>query len=174
MAETFQEYAQRLLSLSQGVDPRDILIATPLRIGGLIAGCQPQALRESPGPDRWSIAQIVSHMADAELVFAYRVRRILAAPGSVIEPFDQNDWVNSQHAETSDPHASLALFAAIRASMLRLLARLTDEDMTRYGVHAERGPESVRYLMSLMAGHDRNHLAQIERLVATGAPTEGP
>ena len=170
MAETFQEYAQRLLSLAVGLDPREVLASTPSRIGELIAGPTPQALQAAPGPDRWSVAQLVSHMADAELVFAYRVRRILAAPGSPIEPFDQNDWVRAQHAETSDAHASLALFTAIRLSMLRLLGRLSDEELDHYGVHAERGRESVRYLLSLMAGHDRNHLAQIERLVPAGQP----
>ncbi|HEX6973689.1 MAG TPA: DinB family protein [Vicinamibacterales bacterium] len=165
MTETFEEYARRLLSLSAGEDPRAILVATPLKIGALIAPFPARDLQQSPGERRWSIAQIVAHLADAELVFAYRVRRILAAPGSSIEPFNQNDWASSQRSEAADAHGSLALFTALRTSMLQLTATLTDAELDSYGVHAERGPESVRYLMSLMAGHDRNHLAQIERLV---------
>ena len=173
MSETFEEYSRRLLSLAEGTNPRDILAGTPSRIGALLARSSVADLQVVPRPGQWSIAQIVSHLADAELVFAYRVRRILAAPGSAIEPFDQNDWVSSQHAESSDAHASLVLFTAIRTSMLGLLARLTDADLDRFGVHAERGRESVRYLVSLMAGHDRNHLAQIERL-ASPSPAFSP
>ncbi len=165
MPETFQEYARRLLSLIQGADPREILASTPSRIGAMLARHSTAHLRSQPPEGRWSVAQIVSHLADAEVVFAYRVRRILAAPGSAIEPFAQNDWVESQHAAESDAHASLALFTAIRLSMLRLIARLSDPELDAYGEHAERGRESIRYLTSLMAGHDRNHLAQIARLV---------
>ncbi len=165
MPETFQEYARRLLSLIEGADPREILASTPSRIGAMLARHSSAHLRLPPAEGRWSVAQIVSHLADAELVFAYRVRRILASPGSAIEPFAQNDWVESQHAAASDAHASLALFTAIRISMLRLIARLSDPELDAYGEHAERGRESIRYLTSLMAGHDRNHLAQIEQFL---------
>lgn len=171
MAETFQEYSARLLSLAQGTDPRAVLASTPSRIGALVAGRGVQELQWSPAPGRWSIAQIVLHLADAELVFAYRVRMVLSTPGTPIEAFNQDDWVNTQHAATSDAHASLALFTALRVSMVRLLERLSDEELNRYGVHAERGPESIRHLQSLYAGHDRNHLAQIEQLLAEREPS---
>ena len=177
MSETFQEYARRLLSLLQGADPREILSSTPTRMGALLARHSTARLQVRPAPERWSVAEIVSHLADAEIVFAYRVRRILAAPGSAIEPFEQADWVRSQHAGASDAHASLALFTAIRQSMLGLIGRLSEAELDSYGEHAERGPESVRYLQSLMAGHDRNHLAQIEAILnepGTAAFTPAP
>ena len=56
----------------------------------------------------------------------------------------------------------------MRAALLRLLRGLNDEELDRFGMHAERGKESVRHLISLYAGHDLNHLAQIERLVLSG------
>ena len=170
MTETIQEYSARLLSLAQGADPRDVLASTPSRIGALIAGRGVEELQRSPAPGRWSIAQIVSHLADAEIVFAYRVRLILSAPGTTIGAYNQEDWATSQHTERSDAHASLALFGAVRLSMVRLLASLTDEELDRCGVHAERGRESVRHLMSLYAGHDRNHVTQVARLLAEYDP----
>lgn len=166
MSETFQEYSARLLSLSAGEDPFGILETTAARIGRLIDGRDPQELRWSPDPSRWSIAQIVSHLADSEIVYAYRVRMILSAPGTPLQAYDQNAWARSQHSERANAHASLALFSAIRGSMVGLLRTLTGEELDRYGMHAERGKESVRHLLSLYAGHDRNHLAQIERLLA--------
>ena len=165
ITETFQEYTARMLSLSAGTDPFEILESTPAKIGALIGGRRGAALRRSPAAGRWSVAQIVAHLADSEIVFAYRVRMILSSPGVAIQAYDQDAWSRAQHAESSDPHRSLALFTALRESMVPLLRRLSPEELERYGMHAERGRESVRHLLALYAGHDRNHLAQIERLL---------
>jgi len=165
MIETFQEYTARLLSLSAGSDPMEVLETTPATVAKWIAGRSADDLRRAPGQSRWSIAQIVAHLADSEIVFAYRVRMILSSSGVDIQAYDQDAWSRAQHAESSDPQQSLALFTAIRRSMLPLLRGLTGEELDRYGIHAERGKESVRHLLALYAGHDRNHLAQIERLL---------
>jgi uncharacterized damage-inducible protein DinB len=163
MTETFQEYTARLLSLSAGADPLEVLAATPRTIAAWTAGRSPNDLRRTPSPGKWSVAQILAHLADSEIVFAYRVRMILSSSGTAIQAYDQDAWSRAQRADASDPQRSLALFTAIRESMLPLLRGLTDEELERYGLHAERGKESVRHLLALYAGHDRNHLAQIER-----------
>ena len=173
MTETFEQYTARLLALAGDDDPLGVLAATPARIGKLIAGRSAGDLQWSPEAGRWSIAQIVSHLADAELVLAYRVRMMLSAPGTPIQAFDQAAFVRSQHAESSDAFASLSLLAAVREANLRLLRGLTDEERDRFGLHAERGRESIRHLERLNAGHDRNHLAQIERLIAARDPGDG-
>ena len=166
MTETFAEYQARMLALAEGAEPFEILSSTPGRAATLIAGRTPADVQWSPEPGRWSIAEILSHLADAEIVFGYRVRMILSSPGTAIQAFDQDRWCDSQHARTSDVSASLALFAAVRTANVALLRRLTPEERDRHGVHAERGPESIGLLIRLYAGHDRNHLAQIERLLA--------
>jgi hypothetical protein len=125
-------------------------------------------------PSRWSIAQIVAHLADAEIVGAYRIRMILAAPGTPLQAFDQTEWARTQHYENRDARASLALFTRVRAAQLQLLRGLTDEELDRSGMHAERGKESIRHLVALYAGHDLNHLAQIERLLVERNPTAAP
>lgn len=165
MNETFAEYTARMLSLSAGADPLEVLAATPATLAGLITGRRTADLRRSPAPGRWSVVEIMSHLADAEIVFAYRVRMILSSPGTPIQAFNQDAWSRAQHADVSDAQRSLALFTAIRESMLPLLRGLTAEELERHGMHAERGKETVRHLLALMAGHDRNHLAQIERLL---------
>ena len=169
MNEQFQEYAARLLSLASGKDPQAVLSATPGRIGALIAGRSTQDLQWTTAATRWSIAQIVAHLADAEVVSAYRVRMILGAPGTAIQAFDQDGWAREMDYKSRDAAAFLALFTALRTAQLDLWRSLDDEKLDRFGVHAERGKESVRYLMTLYAGHDLNHLAQIERLVAERA-----
>ncbi|HEY2433243.1 MAG TPA: DinB family protein [Vicinamibacterales bacterium] len=170
MRETFAEYTARLLALAVGAEPLDIMASTASAIGHLIAGRSTTELQRRPSADRWSIAEIVSHLADSEIVFAFRLRQILSAAGGPIQAFDQNAWVDSQQAASSDAFASLSLFAALRGANLLLVRRLTGEELCRFGVHAERGEESIAHMLSLYAGHDRNHLAQVERILAGHEP----
>jgi tRNA-binding EMAP/Myf-like protein len=174
VTETFEQYTARLIGLSAGKDPRAVLGSTAARIGALIAGRSAGDLAWSPAAGRWSIAQIVTHLADAEIVSAYRFRMILAAPGTDLQAFDQSVWAREMHYERADAHASLALFAAVRASLLRLVRDLDDERLDRFGLHPERGKESIRHLLNLYAGHDLNHVAQIERLVAERGLSDRP
>jgi hypothetical protein len=99
-----------------------------------------------------------------EVVAPTGFRLVLAQSGTPLQAYDQNDWAREMKYENRDPHASLALFRALRRSLLTLLDGLTDAELDRYGMHAERGKETVRALISLYAGHDLNHLGQIERL----------
>ncbi len=166
MAETFEQYTARILSFATHPDPLDVLRQTPSRIGAMIAARPDADLRWTPTADRWSIAQILAHLADVEIVSGYRIRMILSAPGTPIQAFDQNGWARALHYENRDAFASLSLFRSVRASLVALLESLDDEALDRFGMHAERGKESVRYLMRLNSGHDLNHVAQIERLLA--------
>ena len=171
MTETFEQYTARMLALAGDDEPLGVLAGMPARIGALIAGRSAADLQWAPEPGRWSIAEIVAHLADSEIVFAYRARMILAAPGTPIQAFDQTAFVRSQRAASNDAFESLSLFAAVRRGNLRFLRGLTDEERDRFGVHSERGNESIRRMERLYAGHDRNHLAQIERLAASREPT---
>jgi uncharacterized damage-inducible protein DinB len=166
VSETFEQYSARLLSLSRGKDALSVLAETPGRLGALIAGLSQEDLRWTTSPSRWSIAQILAHLSDAEIVGAYRFRMILGAPGTPIQAFDQDAWAREMDYATRDAAASLALTSAVRASLLPLVRDLSDEKLDRFGIHAERGKESVRHLIALYAGHDLNHLAQIERLIS--------
>ncbi len=165
MAETFQQYVDRMLSLAGSGDPFDTLKRTGPRIGELIASRSDAELRWTPQPERWSVAQIVAHLADAEVVAAYRVRMILSMPGTPIQSFDQDAWATALDYQNRDPFSSLTLFRALRTSLLSLLTPLDDDALDRYGMHAERGKETIRHLLRLYAGHDTNHLQQIERLL---------
>jgi tRNA-binding protein len=165
MTETFQQYTDRMLALAGTADPIVVLGQTVPRIAVLIAARSDTELRWTPTPDKWSIAQIVAHLADCEIVSAYRVRMILSAPGTAIQPFDQNAWARALDYQNLDAFGSLALFRVLRRSFLAIVHGLGDEALDRFGVHAERGRESIRHLLRLYAGHDINHLQQIERLL---------
>ncbi|MEP6917369.1 MAG: DinB family protein [Acidobacteriota bacterium] len=166
MKETTEQYVERLTGLVGGREPREILRNTPSTIEELITARPDTDLRWTTAPERWSVAAILAHLADAEIVSAYRVRMILASPGTPIQAFDQDQWAAAFHYGDRDPFASLTLFRSLRTAWLSLLEVVDDRWLDRYGVHQERGQESVRHLLQLYAGHDLNHLSQVERLLA--------
>ena len=167
MPETAEQYIARIISNLGTQDPMQVLATTPARIGTAIAGRPDEDLKWAPAADRWSIAAIVTHLADAEIVAGYRLRMILANPGTPIQPFDQDQWASAFKYAAQDAFASLTTFNAVRTSTLRLLEGLDEQQLEFYGMHAERGKETVRHLIRLYAGHDLNHLNQIDRLTAT-------
>jgi hypothetical protein len=123
-------------------------------------------LRERPAPDKWSVGEILAHLAETEIVISWRVRSILAAPGTPIQPFDQDAWVVAGHYSKRDPKKSLAQFRMLREANLDLYASLSPEQWERYGIHAERGQETLQHIARLMAGHDVNHVKQVEKILA--------
>jgi uncharacterized damage-inducible protein DinB len=165
VAETPQQYTQRILSQAQGQDAIKVQSGTNKKLARLVKGIPTAKLRKRPAPDKWSIAEILAHLADAELVIGWRMRSILGAPGTPIQAFDQNSWVTSGHYDKRDPHKSIELHRAVREANLALLKSLTPEQWKQYGQHAERGQESIEHVVRMMAGHDLNHLQQIERML---------
>lgn len=164
--ETPQDYIARMLSFVGTNDPREILASTAVRLQALMTGRSPGQLARKPDPSTWSVAEIVAHLADAEVVAAWRLRAILAANATPLQPFDQNAWASAFHYADADPFESLQLFEANRSANLALLTRVDPALHANYGMHAERGKETIGHLIRLYAGHDLNHLAQIERLLS--------
>jgi tRNA-binding protein len=163
--ETTQQYVERLTGLAGERDPREILRETAPRIAELIAARPDADLRWTTSAERWSAGAILAHLADAEIVASYRVRMILASPGTAIQAFDQNEWASAFRYAEQDPFTSLGLFRSLRVAWLALVDGVDASWLDRYGVHQERGNESVRHLLRLYAGHDLNHLHQIEKLL---------
>jgi hypothetical protein len=166
MPETPQEYRKRMLGQLEGQNAVKLQAATPKKLEGLVKGVSAGKFRKRPAPAKWSIAEIVAHLADTELVVGYRIRMILGAPGTPIQAFDQDAWAAALGYGERDVRASLTQFRALREANLRLLKSLKAEQWKHQGLHGERGEESVETIVQMMAGHDLNHLGQIERILA--------
>jgi len=166
MQETAQQYTQRVFSYIEGKQPLAVQAATPKKLERLIKGVPASKLRKRPAPDKWSVAEILAHLADAEIVGGFRIRLILGAPGTPIAAFDQDSWVTSGHYAKRDPRKSVEQFRMLREANLALLKSLTAEQWKHYGMHSERGQESVEHIVRMFAGHDVNHLGQIEKILA--------
>jgi DinB superfamily len=170
MSETAQQYTARLLSYSESSEPLQLQASAADTIAALINGRTREELTSQPAPGKWSVAQIIAHMADAEVAIAWRLRQILANDGIAVEAYDQDRWANAFHYEQRDPQQSLAAYRALREANLVLLKSVDRKLWDNHGMHAERGKETIHHMLKMTAGHDLNHIKQIEAIVGkTGA-----
>jgi uncharacterized damage-inducible protein DinB len=164
MQETPQQYTQRILGYSEGKEPLRVQQATAKKLGALTRGLNKKQLTRRPAPGKWSIAEILAHLADAEIVLAWRMRLILGNNGTPIQAFDQDVWAETFNYGKRDPRTSLETFRVLRESNLALLKSIPTQLWDNYGMHSERGKESIVHVVRMIAGHDLNHLQQIEKI----------
>ena len=157
-------YVSAILDLLGSQDPMTVLRETPAALRRAIDGLPPAKLRQPEKAGKWSIAQVLQHLADSDLVWGWRVRLILAQDRPTITGYDQDLWAERLGYDQADPAESLATFDVLRRANLRLIDRMSPHDLKRVGVHAERGEESIEHLRRLYAGHDLLHVKQIERI----------
>lgn len=164
-------YAAALLARLGDRDPLAVLAEHADAVEAAVAGLDERSLRRPEAPGKWSLAEVVGHLADTELVNRYRLRRMVAQPGVAIEAYDQDAWAGGLRYASDDVGAALALLRHLRSETLRWVGSLTSDERARGGVHAERGFESVDRLLALLAGHDlvhRDQIARIRRAIGAG------
>jgi uncharacterized damage-inducible protein DinB len=166
MQETVEQYKQRMMGYLGNQNPWKVQAATAGKIERLVKKAPRAKLAKRPAPGKWSVAEILAHLADTEIVAGWWMRSILGAPGTAIAAFDQDKWAEAENYAKRDPKMSLRVFQILREANLSLLKSLQPEQWKQFGVHAERGEESIERILQMMAGHDLNHLRQIEAILA--------
>ena len=138
---------------------------SPKEIAAAVSGLAPATLRYKPAPEKWSILEILAHLADIEIVYAYRLRQMLADEKPVIAPIDQDAWAKHlDYLEAAAPEL-VAAYGLNRYQTVRLLRRLKVDDLSKAAFHPESKKDvTVAELVGMMSGHGTNHLAQIEKL----------
>jgi uncharacterized damage-inducible protein DinB len=164
MKETPQEYIKRIRGYVDGKDPLKIQKSTPKKLQKLIKPLSKKQMKRRPGPDRWSIAEILAHLSDAEVVGSWRLRLILGNSGLPIQAYDQEVWAKTFNYADRDPKESLKVFRVLRGNNLELLKTVPSELWENHGMHAERGKETIARIVEMFAGHDLNHLQQVEKI----------
>ena len=159
-----QRYVQAILELLGDRDPIALLGSFAELLTRATAGLTDEQLRRPEREGKWSIVEVVKHIADTELVYSFRFRIALAQERPPITGFDQDAWTQRLGYRSADLSRTLELFRVVRAANVDLLKGLTTNERSRVGLHDERGEESVELMMKLAAGHDLIHLRQIERI----------
>jgi len=158
-------YARFLNSAETGIPALSaILAATPSALANLADAIGPERIAISSAPGKWSPAEILCHLADCEIAFAFRLRQTLAEEHHVLQPFDQDRWAATYSGIRADQ--ALATFAALRAWNLILVQHTPAASYQKPVTHPERGLMTFTTILETMAVHDRNHLAQLQNLAA--------
>jgi hypothetical protein len=165
--ETPQEYIARILHNIEGEEPLKILASTPKKIGKLIKKVKKKTLYLKPAPHKWSVAEIIAHLAETEIVMGWRYRSVAEKNEVKIQSFDQNKWAKNSDYEKSDVDEMLEMYRVVRRANLAFLKNLPKEKFEQYGMHEERGKETIAHIIRMEAGHDLNHLRQIEAILPT-------
>lgn len=145
-----------------GQEPLRVLVGTARHIEGILEELGPERANSAPAPGKWSAREIVCHLADCEMVFAFRLRQTLAEDHHVIQPFDQEKWAQTYFAYPS--HEALAAFNATRNWNLALLRSIPPDALSKKVTHPERGTMTFATIVLTMAGHDVNHLRQLDAI----------
>jgi len=165
MQETAEQYIQRILGYVEGQDAIKVQRATAGKLKKLTRGLTAKQLKWRPEPAKWSIAEIVAHLADTEIAAGWRMRSVIGENGVTTQPFDQDAWASVFQYRDRDARRSVEVFRVLREYNLAMLKEIPRETWDNYGMHLERGKETVAHMARMFAGHDTNHVLQIERIV---------
>jgi hypothetical protein len=156
-------YTERILGLLGDRPAAPVLEASPGRAAELFRTLGEKGLDLPWAPGKWTGRQILGHLADVELTVGFRVRQALTVEDSTVQPIDQDAWARTYPER--DPAAALESFRALRAWNLTLFRLLGPAELARITHHPERGDESIDIMVRMLAGHDLNHLGQLERIL---------
>jgi hypothetical protein len=164
-------YTAGLLDLLGDNDPVVVLRRTPAELQQFLETVPGPIVARPEAPGKWSIREVVQHLADSELVGGFRLRMVLAHDRPQLTGYDQDLWANRLAYRDVDIRDAFAQFAALRHANIRIWERLSPTDLLRVGIHGERGEESLEQLRRLYAGHDVLHLQQLKRIRTSLNPT---
>jgi hypothetical protein len=132
-----------------------------------VGGGAESMLRKPEMPGKWSVVQVIQHLADSDLVMGYRIRMILTQDRPPLPGYDQDRWARELQYDQVPLTLALDQLRGLRAANLHLWASLTPQQLHRVGLHAERGPESIEHLLRLLGAHDLVHRRQIDRILSS-------
>lgn len=142
-------------------DPQRVIGETPVRLAAFYDRLTEEQVEARPAPGKWNLREVMAHLADCELVWAWRLRYALEQERAELQPFDQDPWAKMYAQYTLD--AAFATFNAVRAWNVAFVAGLTEEEKRKVYFHPERGEEPLWTLVEIMAGHDLHHLRLLEK-----------
>ncbi len=163
--------ARPYVHLLEGRDPAQVLRETPGKLAELLRALSPEAIESKPAPGKWSIRELLCHLADCELAWAWRLRIVYGSAddetGPVLQTFEQDTWARAYDGSSYTTSAARATWSAVRQWNLALLDSLSEEDKRRRASHPELGPVTLWHIAEIAAGHDLHHLAGLEKLTRT-------
>lgn len=158
-------YTRALLDVLGSHDPLEVLGELTPWLGTRVAAHPEAALRHPEAPGKWSVVEVIQHLADSDLVFGFRLRMILTEERPPIQAYDQEAWAGTLRYRDMPLGTTLGQLRGLRESNIHVLRLLSPVQLERVGLHSERGAESLGFLLRLMGAHDLVHRRQIDRIL---------
>lgn len=159
-------YVQALLDLLGPRNPIEVLAELLPWLDNRIRGVPDATFRRPEKPGKWSVIDVIQHLADSDLVAGFRIRMVLSEDRPTLQGYDQDRWASEFRYREVSLSQAFDQLRGLRAANLHLWKHLTPAQLERVGLHSERGPESAGHIIRLMAGHDLVHRRQIDRILA--------
>ena len=151
------------VKLLEGRDALEVLAETPTLLGGLLDGLTPEQVERKPAPHKWNLREIMAHMVDCEIAWAWRLRQVCAEENPLLQSFEQDSWAGVYGSYSMGQ--ARAAWDGLRAWNIAFLGGLTEEQKRRSSHHPEIGSLNLWTIASIAAGHDLHHLRSIEHVV---------
>lgn len=159
-------YVRALLEILGSRDPLEVMEELVPWLEARVRGLTDAALRRPEAPGKWSVIEVIQHLADTELVIGFRGRMVLSQDRPALQGYDQDRWAATGRYRSAPLDTALDQLKGMRAGNLRLWRSLSREELERVGMHSERGEESITHMLRLGGGHDLVHRRQIDRILA--------
>lgn len=166
-AATATTYVRALLEVLGSRDPVEVMDQLLSWVADRIRRLDDSVLRRPEAPGKWSVIEVIQHLADSDLVFSYRLKMMLTEDRPPLQGYDQDGWAGVLRYRDVPLELALDQLRGVRAANLHLVRQLSPSQLERVGLHAERGPESAGFLLQLMGAHDLVHRRQIDRILST-------
>ena len=137
------------------------LEASPVVLTQLMKSAQPAILDQKPDPERFSLREVVAHLADWDSIWHERVEKIAKQAGAEIQGRDPDELAAKNNYPKQDPTASLKQFQEKRAKFVQTLKTLDEDKWSQMGVHSQYGKLSIQDVVQIALGHDGYHLQQV-------------
>jgi hypothetical protein len=160
-------YVRALLDLLGRRDPLEVLGQLVPWLTSRIQPVSDSALRRPEAPDKWSVIEVIQHLADSDLVAGFRTRMVLSEDRPTLQGYDQDRWARELRYREVKLDQAMDQLRGSRLANLSLWKSLSEAQLERIGLHSERGPESMGHILRLMAAHDLVHRRQIDRILSS-------
>jgi hypothetical protein len=163
-------YVRALLDLLGPRNPLEVLGELLPWLDHRLRGVVDATFRRPEKPGKWSVIDVIQHLADSELVAAFRIRMVLSEDRPALQGYDQDRWASEFRYREVSLSQALDQLRGLRMANLHLWKHLNPAQLEREGLHGERGPESAGHIIRLMAAHDLVHRRQIDRILTAASP----
>jgi hypothetical protein len=171
-AAAASEYVRALLDLLGPRDPLGVMRELLPWLKRRLSGVAEAALRRPEAPGKWSVIDVIQHLADSDLVAGFRIRMVLSEDRPLLQGYDQDRWAREFRYRDVSLDQALGQLSGLRTANLHLWSGLSPSQLERVGLHSERGAESAGFLLRLMGGHDLVHRRQIDRILTAVQPSD--